>query len=282
MDLNFYPFLNINHPDQELLNSIVYNPFSSIWLNDTVVRCYFNIQDANIEIDSLDLQIGYGKDKSGNTQTFIIDNNFIDLDTKNPSLLEFYLSSQIIDGSQNYWANIQIYDEPMDETSQPMINFSPMSVTSILEFNDNDSYWIDDFRYNSVYSISPSSFENDLISLSFIAAKDKAGNLLVENIFNDYLNFVLSAPASTGGLTNGVLLFPNPASPSEIVTVLFDNPVQLQKISLYDYTGRLIKSFKIDNMSNKYELLLPFLSKGNYFLMLESNEYILNKKLVIK
>ena len=61
-------------------------------------------------------------------------------------------------------------------------------------------------------------------------------------------------------------IFPNPAS--ESITVSFDEPTSLEKIYIYDITGRLIQSLNMDTGQDvgTYLLGVQDLPTGSYFV----------------
>lgn len=114
-------------------------------------------------------------------------------------------------------------------------------------------------------------------------------NIQKRNIyfFNDNLGFILRNNGllyrtENGGLSidNQILekkikIYPNPVKNS--IKIEFTD-IEIKKIELININGKLIKSFS----SNFTELKICNVSKGSYILKIETENGILNKKLLIK
>lgn len=273
--------LSLSHNQVDLTPSLTYNPFSTSWINDSIVRCYFNVNDQNIEVDSLLLSINFAKDSSGNIQNLYLQNNFIDLDTKNPNLLVFNASSYEIGNQTQAWESLQIYDEPMNQNIEPQLIFSPLAVSTILDFNTSNSTWINETTYSGSYDVIPSDTSLSSIDISVNTSKDLAGNLIAENSYNDFLVLSLSNLNLTSDELNTANIYPNPSPSNSILKMSFLQSTNLRKVSLIDYSGRILKVNRYNYSDNYFEFKLPILSTGNYFLKITSSNNTTNHKLII-
>lgn len=281
MDQLSGPQITLSHPDFNLNTSLVFNPFSTSWLNDSIARCYFNVQDQNIEVDSLLLSVDFAKDSSGNMQNIFFQNNFVDLDTKNPSLIVFNASSYDIDNHTQTWESLQIYDEPMDQNIDPELIFSPIEVSSILDFNINNSFWLNETTYTGIYEVIPSDTSISSIVVSVIESRDLAGNIIDENSYNNFLDISLSNLKVINEKQNHSVIYPNPASSGSRVVISFVNNIDISGVTLTDNAGRILKKSVYDKTSNLFEFELPIISRGNYFINIKSNRNLTIHKLII-
>ena len=110
--------------------SIQYNVLESGYTDSLNYRAYFQILDEDIEIDSIDLKIALGADRSQNSQENKTYPVFIKLDTKNPSIIDIAANTNTLNATDNL-LNISLsFDEPMDTDIQPTINYNPLIIFS--------------------------------------------------------------------------------------------------------------------------------------------------------
>lgn len=281
MNLNEPPLLTLSHPSAILSSSITYNPFSNEWLNDSTARCFFNINDENIEVDSLFLTVDYAKDYAGNYQSIFLNPNFIDLDTRNPKIIVFNATSYHINNFTNSWESVQIFDEPMDENYWPKLNFTPIAVSSILDIDSTESFWINETTFNSNFYVTPSDTAINDVDVEVFDAKDLAGNLLVTKLFDDFLDLELSNLSTSNEIFNEVKVFPNPVNSNGEIYIQFSKPIDLTKIELTDNLGRTIKYENIKISDSHFSFKIPNIDKGTYFLRLEREGSKRIQKLII-
>ena len=112
---------------------------------------------------------------------------------------------------------------------------------------------------------SPSTFTEGSYTLkatpyTLSSASGEAGQSLTVKF-----NVIQSTSTSKTAVVD-MSIFPNPAS--ESITVSFDEPTSLEKIYIYDITGRLIQSLNMDTGQDvgTYLLGVQDLPTGSYFV----------------
>ena len=81
-------------------------------------------------------------------------------------------------------------------------------------------------------------------------------------------------------ILSSLLLYPNPAS--EIVKLGNPQNLDLETISIYDMTGRLIKLVDLKDMEIEQLINISELSKANYFVIIQGEQTKIVKQLIIK
>jgi len=81
-------------------------------------------------------------------------------------------------------------------------------------------------------------------------------------------------------ILSSLLLYPNPAS--EIVRLGNPQNLELESISIYDMTGRLIKTIDLEGMEIEQLINTSELSKANYFVIIQGEQTKIVKQLIIK
>ena len=121
---------------------------------------------------------------------------------------------------------------------------------------------------NFTYQLTPGKYQL-LISSAFPNANSHLNpyhiviseTILTEDIF-EYEKFII---------------YPNPSK----TEISFDNSnVKFQKYTIYDETGKLISSNKIDNFSKSYQINIENLSNGIYSIVFENNDRTINQRII--
>ncbi|MDG1327349.1 MAG: zinc-dependent metalloprotease [Flavobacteriaceae bacterium] len=81
-------------------------------------------------------------------------------------------------------------------------------------------------------------------------------------------------------ILSSLLLYPNPAS--EIVRLGNPQNLDLEFISIYDMTGRLIKTIDLEGMVIEQLINVSELSEANYFVIIQGEQTKIVKQLIIK
>ncbi|AXG68998.1 putative mobile pathogenicity island [Kordia sp. SMS9] len=79
---------------------------------------------------------------------------------------------------------------------------------------------------------------------------------------------------------SNLTLYPNPATRQ--ITVVNDNNLALQKLEVYDITGRLVNTVHLKNTTNTISVDVSYLNAGTYFIKLTADEGTTTKKLIKK
>jgi hypothetical protein len=81
-------------------------------------------------------------------------------------------------------------------------------------------------------------------------------------------------------ILSSLLLYPNPAS--EIVRLGNPQNLDLETISIYDMTGKLIRSIDLEGMQIEQLINISSLSEANYFVIIQGEQTKAVKQLIIK
>ena len=77
---------------------------------------------------------------------------------------------------------------------------------------------------------------------------------------------------------NSILVYPNPASN----TITIKTSLQVKSVEIIDVLGKLIRMHQIDQVENTIQLNINDLSKGIYFLKIQSESRLYSEKIIIK
>lgn len=104
---------------------------------------------------------------------------------------------------------------------------------------------------------------------------DNGANSGHSRVFDNTAN-ILSVK-DTDELTQ-IAIYPNPAK--DTITLLNEQNLGLEKLVIYDITGRLIQTFNIKNLGSETVLDISALSPGNYFMIASGETGNITKKLI--
>ncbi len=80
-------------------------------------------------------------------------------------------------------------------------------------------------------------------------------------------------------LQHQLLVYPNPSNGK--FKLKYDGPKTIERMKLYDITGKMIVRFETTSSSHQKEIDLSFLPKGIYFLRVNTHISIITKKIII-
>jgi hypothetical protein len=129
----------------------------------------------------------------------------------------------------------------------------------------NSSFWSPSVQNETVY------FGNDSIS------SDGTWQQIYVAKINNSTSVPTSLTHQSQTDNNSIKVFPNPSS--GVITVQF-NCKENKWVRVYDHTGSLVKSLKVDTPETKFEL--PDYQKGIYFLEVDTETEKSVKKLVVQ
>ena len=73
-----------------------------------------------------------------------------------------------------------------------------------------------------------------------------------------------------------ISMYPNPAN--DVVNILFQKEYNVSTVRIIDMMGRKVKEEEINGLFNTIDI--SRLSKGNYFLIIENKEHLINKRFI--
>ena len=150
MDVASTPLV-IHESMDDLSGSLQFNFMESTYTTDSTFRAFFNVLDDHIEADSIDIQVLFGNDFAGNVQMSYTENDMISIDTKNPSITSFNVSSNILNIGDQIDMTLE-FDEDMDTIQIISFEFNPF-ITAPVELVQTNYAWMNTTNLNVAYEL---------------------------------------------------------------------------------------------------------------------------------
>ena len=269
MDVSLTPFV-IHESTDDLTGSLQFNFMESTYTTDSTFRAFFNVLDDHIEIDSIDIQVLFGNDFSGNIQMPYTENTLISIDTKNPSITSFNISSNILNIGDQIDMTLE-FDEDMDTNQTISFEFNPF-ITAPVELVQTNYAWMNTTNLNVAYELVNTDVNPYYFDLNIIDGTDKAGNLLIPY----GADTVFTIPGSLG-LENemeSIQLYPNIISSGGFIGFMGNLEETLHKnITVLNSGGENVAQVKF-NRIGKYWYSSPIhLPPGVYYIYINYQTY---------
>ena len=160
------------------VSSTLTNPTPS-WTDATTFVMTYDVADAGVEVDDIDITVDNAIDVAGNTQVEDTEAEAFDIDTMNPLVTDVTPNPDFITdadvGAGNFTVTVE-YNEDMNTGTDPTIVFDP-DVSSTLT-NPTPS-WTDATTFVMTYDVADAGVEVDDIDITVDNAIDVAGNAQV-------------------------------------------------------------------------------------------------------
>lgn len=284
MNTNQLPVVEL-YNDGNLLADVTYSIFSSSWLNDTTYHALFNVLDNNIEIPELSLQINFGQDILGNGQSLNIVDDWINIDTKNPSILVLSANTYLVNSSNTSFQLLAVFDEPIDNANAPVFDFvATQNVSSILSVNSSASSWLNSYTYKSVYDIQNITFIEPEIDVATQQVYDIAGNVITTYVYDNYFDIYYDPMTISDVVeTNKTFIYPNPIEGDGLLSFVSENGNEVFKqLSIYSSDGKMVFNESLIPTNNKVQTVkLPNLNIGLYIIICQTDALQKEFKLII-
>lgn len=250
-----------------------YNIFSSAWLDELTFRAAFNITDENFEMENLELRVSLARDIANNTMLLYSALAFSNLDTRNPQLISFEISENVL-GQENNSVEITVgFDEPMDDSYIPhFFGFNDIMSYEIFTPAQSEGLWIDAYTYSGIYTVNHIYFQGAL-DLQLYNARDIAFNPVKDTVLLNAIevDFIYLNLEDFG--EEQIILYPNPAQNEQWITLQLPNNKSAYSMSLLDVSGKIVQEIEFFKLQdNAFQFKLVNLSRGMYFLKLQSGE----------
>lgn len=283
MDTQQLPVLEL-YQNGVIMNSVTYNIFSSTWINDTIFKASFNVNDMNEEINSIDLKINFGKDFSGNAQVLNSLNSWVSLDTKNPEILVLTANNYMINSSSPDFELIGVFNEAIDNNNVPLFDFvASQNIANFLSVDSTNSGWINSTTYRSVYTFPNTTFMEPQIDIIPSNIYDMAGNSMVPNTFNNFFGINYD-PLSVRAIKTieDIMIYPNPILSGGRLSIVSAKE-KIEQVLIYSTDGKLLFDKNLSNSSNTLQSFeIPDLSAGMYILVSKNNTAQKEWKLLVR
>ncbi|MBU1049921.1 hypothetical protein KKG90_07875, partial [Candidatus Bipolaricaulota bacterium] len=161
---------------------------SGSWPTSTRYRAWYDISDANVDVNSVTIDASGARDANGNEQQNYTPVHEFEIDTLNPTVTSLVISDNLItdaDVGDTFTVTID-YSEPM-RTTAPNIAFSP-SLTTTLSLQAGNSGWTDTDTYVFSYTILDGNVTVLDDDITITNAQDLAGNVQIAYNYDDQLD----------------------------------------------------------------------------------------------
>lgn len=265
-----------------LNTEINYNVFGSEWLTDSIFEAKFNVLDNNLELDSFELKVNFAKDKALNPQSLWVQENWIDLDTKNPAILSLSASIYLVTNQNTQITLTAVFDEPMDLNSALEIEFlNAPGIENAFLVNNGASQWLNPLVYELVFDVQSTSFSQDFVSIQAKGAKDIALNALEENAVDSFFTVQLN-PTAIRNLDADLNVYPNPVQAGGHLFVKLENLTTIDRIVLINEIGMICMEYSVEPVSKDVLFLnIPEQLSGLYWLRIENSSNVFVSKVVV-
>jgi len=148
------------------------------WTGNDTYQASYDVADANVDVDNVQIDVTGAKDAAGNAQQDYTPENEFGIDTLNPTVTNVVANDALITdadtpGDATFVVTID-FSEPMDTGVAPTVTFTP-AVASTLTL-DPSSGWDDNDTYLAKYDVADGNVDVDNVQIDVTGAKDAAGN----------------------------------------------------------------------------------------------------------
>lgn len=271
MDTSIEPI--VSFPGENPATTLLLNGGASAWDNPTTYTAVFNVLDAGVELENIDVAIDGAQDALGNPQFSSSEQNSFDIDTRNPQVILFNANDlEITDeniGTATF-SFVAIFDEEMDVNSIPAISFPVENPLSVLTYNAGASSWLNNTTFLAKYDVADVNMTLMNVDVTCAGLQDLAGNPQVVLANPNYIDIEVGVGVAELG-DNVVTVYPNPAMAGQnIIVAMSQIPADLS-IQMYDLSGKLIEAYTQKSLAgNQIQIQTSNLASGMYFIKLIS------------
>lgn len=266
---------------ESAIPTAVLNLNTQTWLTPTVLQAAFGVLDVEEECFDIQLHIAASQDVNANPMNAYTHPVTIDVETRLP-LVSSLLSSTYTVGPQD--ASLELFvlfDEPMQTTVSPQFTFNAtFTLAGLFNPDESASLWLNPYSYKAVYTISTMDLLIADVDIGVQAARDIAGNLMVNFVGSNYLDIDqqgLSLSAANEALPE---IYPNPVKQGQTVQLRTNSQSGL-RWTLLQSDGRLIQQGIVNIATESINLSLDAVSPGLYLLRTEHSEVSHTTRLLI-
>lgn len=271
MDVNIKPLV-VHNASENLNNSLQYNLGASYFVDSMNFKAFFQVNDENIEVDSIDLNISYGLDFAQNFQEEFTDTVFVSLDTKNPSIINLSSNTSALNETEDFLHIIIEFDEEMDTTQYIPFNFTPQIMPPVV-LEQNVYSWQSTQELNVTYQLVSSDLNSQNHNLSIEEGFDQAGNLLIPH---EQLDFILiDGVVQINQLQHTEIeLFPNLINTGGIIR-LRNIPLSANSLtaSVFNPEGKVCEPIVFERIGKQMVSPPLYLESGLYFIKVNHSSF---------
>ncbi len=216
-------------------------------------------------------------DVSSNTQLtgIFLENNFLNsLNVLNNQFLEslWVRNNQI--NSLNLNSNTNLTQLSIENNQIETLDLSINNVLNLVRCNDNNLSALS-IKNGNTLSIIDFDSRNNLNLLCVEVDANAVGNIPQNWQYDSGANFLEDCTLgyTENNIENSIIIFPNPTS--QKLTVKVKNNIEIQKLTVANIAGQIIKNSKMIE-----SLDVSSLKAGLYFLKIKTNEGTITKKII--
>jgi hypothetical protein len=265
-----------------LNTEINYNVFGSNWISDSIFEAKYNVIDNNIELDSFELKVNFGKDEALNPQNLWTQVDWIDLDTKNPTVISLTASTYLVTNQTSELKFTAVFDEPMEPNSILEMEFLNASgIENVFLPNLSASQWLNSLTYELVYDVQQVPFNEDFIAVKPKNARDFALNLMAESALDSFLSVQIE-PTVIRDVNMELNTYPNPVRAGAQLFVQLENECHLNRVILINELGMTCHEYSLDQFNQHLvNIKIPENLNGLYWLRMETDQNVFLAKILI-
>ncbi len=142
---------------------------------NTVYTWTYDVADAGVNAQDVDLTVSGGRDVAGNAQVANTNADYVDIDTQNPWVTSAAASDLLISDADAGGTLLVTVDfsESMRPTDVPTLVFGPDVGTTLAYASGT---WVDANTYQTSYTISDAGVDVNSVTVDVINARDSSGN----------------------------------------------------------------------------------------------------------
>jgi hypothetical protein len=247
LDLGFDEAMStVSFPQLQFLNgdpfpnSLEVDPVMSQWLDATNFQFRFTLMNADVEWPELDLLVSGFADIAGNPGVPFTSTNILTIDTRRPLVQDVQVSTQLLadaDVGANALRATVVFDEPMDTTAITLVQATPgAELLGSLVYSPATSMWLDELRFEAVFSLVDAGVDVDGAGVVVSFAKDRVGNTMTTFTVQDLFRVdtrnpeLISLIADPGMVTDADL-----GAGRLVLNALFDEPMTTVQVPVFGF-----------------------------------------------
>ena len=231
--------------------SLIWN--SGSWLDANTYQGNYTIADDNTTLTNVNFQITGATDLEDNANLPFISESIV-IDTQNPAVSSFVSNTTNISDYSVGTTNVVLtfsFDEMMDVSVDPVINFTGGDLTQTLNFDAANSGWdVDGMTFTATYIILDGNQEIDQVDAQIVSATDLNGNTQIVSDITELLVVDTKNPTASVTADTFVITDANTGSNNYVLTIEFDEDINTSNAPAIQFTGADVSSTLIQTAAS--------------------------------
>lgn len=175
------------------------------WTDSIQYSFHFDVVDEDLDLLDIDILVDAAVDAAGNAVLSQTQADTLDIEMSNPTaLISMSDPSLITDNSSSSWSMTVEFNEEMDQTVNPLVEFQNGDPSATMSLISGD--WTDAQTYDLEYAITDVDEVHTDLGISITMAQDLAGNLVAPFSNPDFLDIEMENPEVTTVISSVVLI----------------------------------------------------------------------------